>query len=143
MEIFVTAIVVGVLLRSIELFRSPPPWLRRAAGGVARRLPDAAPARAASQRDEGAVVDMTVQWSLFSRPFIAHRLAALDRELERLDRDPDVFAKAFHTIAARSAYEALAADARRLAESSVHGEAGGLEFELLGPSSGRREEIEI
>ena len=143
MEILVTVVVIGVLLRSIELFRSPPPWLRRAATGVARRVAAVAPAPATPQRDEGAVVDMTVQWSLFSRPFIAHRLAALDRELERLDRDPDVFAKAFHTIAARSAYEALAADARRLAEMSARGEAGVLEFELLGPSAGRREEIEI
>jgi hypothetical protein len=143
MEIFVTAIVVGVLLRSIELFRSPPPWLRRVGAVLASRLPDLAPAPATPQYAQGAVVDMNVQWGLFTRPFIQHRLAALDRELERLDRDPDVFAKAFHTIAARSAYEALAADARRLAESSVHGEAGGLEFELMGPSSGRREEIEI
>ena len=143
MGIFVTVAVIGVLLRSIELFRSPPPWLRRASAAVAQRLADVAPAPATPQRDEGAVVDMSVQWSLFTRPFIAHRLAALDRELERLERDPDVFAKAFHTIAARSAYEALAADARRLAETPSAGVGGSLEFELLGPSAGRREEIEI
>ncbi len=142
MGIFVTVVVIGVLLRSIELFRSPPPWLRRASAAVAHRLADVAPAPATPQRDEGAVVDMSVQWSLFTRPFIAHRLAALDRELERLERDPDVFAKAFHTIAAKSAYEALAADARRLAETPAGG-GGSLEFELLGPSAGRREEIEI
>jgi hypothetical protein len=141
MGILVAVVVIGVLLSSLDR-------LYRAALRVADRLAAAEAGHAPAPRDEGPVVDMSVQWSLFSRPFIAHRLAALDRELERLEHDPDVFAKAFHTIAARSAYEALAADARRLADTPDPSFADGgrgrrLEFELLGPSAGRREELDV
>jgi hypothetical protein len=141
MGILVTVVVVGVLLASLDRLYS-------VALRVASRLATAEPADATARRDEGSVVDMSAQWSLFSRPFIAHRLAALDRELERLEHDPDVFAKAFHTLAARSAYEALAADARRLADTldpsyADGGRGRGMEFELLGPSAGRREELDV
>jgi len=57
-----------------------------------------------------------VEWGLFSQAFVRRRLAILAEELERLDRDPDAFAKAFHTMVARTAYEALLADAARLAD---------------------------
>ena len=56
------------------------------------------------------------EWGLFSAAFIRRRLAALADELDRLDHDPLVFAKAHHTMAARSAYDALMADASRLTE---------------------------
>jgi hypothetical protein len=68
------------------------------------------------RRTEPDAVGTPVEWSLFSPAFIRRRLAALAEELERLDRDTYAFAKAHHTMAARSAYEALLADASRLAE---------------------------
>jgi hypothetical protein len=63
----------------------------------------------------GSVQDLPDPQAL---PFIRHRLDVLAAELERLDDDPDIFAKAFRTNAARSAYRALIEDATRLAEAS-------------------------
>jgi len=68
------------------------------------------------RRTEPDAADTPVEWELFSPAFVRRRLAALAEELERLDRDPDAFAKAFHTMAARAAYEALLVDASRLAD---------------------------
>ena|SRR6185295_13296165 len=62
--------------------------------------------------DQG--VELAGESDLFALEFIQDRLHALRDELDRLDRDPDVFAKAFHTLVARSAYQALLADASRL-----------------------------
>jgi hypothetical protein len=46
---------------------------------------------------------------------VRQRLAALRAELNRLDGDQTVFARAFHTHVARTVLEALAADEARLA----------------------------
>ena len=63
-------------------------------------------------------IELAGESDLFQLEFVQHRLHALSDELDRLDRDPDVFAKAFHTLVARSAYQALLADASRLAYRS-------------------------
>jgi hypothetical protein len=86
---------------------------------------------------------MTVVWGLFTSPFIRRRLDVLAEELERLDRDPDIFAKAFHTMAARGAYEALLADASRLADQPGRYAGPTLDLELAGPSTGLYEELEL
>jgi hypothetical protein len=94
-------------------------------------------------RPEPDVEGSPVEGGLFSPAFVRSRLAALAEELERLDRDPDAFAKAFHTIAARTAYEALLADAARLTERPPPPGATVLAAEAVGASHGIREVMEL
>lgn len=54
----------------------------------------------------------------FAWPFVQQRLDVLAAELERLEHDESIFALAFRTHVAKSAYEALLADATRLANAS-------------------------
>jgi hypothetical protein len=84
-----------------------------------------------------------VECGLFSAAFVRWRLAALAEELERLDRDPDAFAKAFHTTAARTAYEALLADAARLADRPPPPSGAVLDAEPVAAAHGVREVIEL
>jgi hypothetical protein len=85
----------------------------------------------------------TPEWDLLTRPYIRGRLDALTQELERLDRDPDVFAKAFHTMVARSAREALLADASRLLDRPSRYAGQRFEIEVAGTSAGPLEELEL
>jgi len=96
-----------------------------------------------SEAGSGTSVEMTMEWGLFTRAFIGRRLAALAEELERLDRDPDVFAKAFHTLVARAAYEELLVEASRLADQPSRPLVRSLDFELLGPTTVLNEELEV
>jgi hypothetical protein len=81
---------------------------------------------------------------IFSEDLIRRRLDALADELERLERDPGVFARAFHTNVARTAYETLLVDAEQLTEQTRRVVAGTIEFEILEPSGrGPCEEIEL
>ena len=86
------SLVVGVL-------RTPPSWLRAVAGVGSQLGPgvNAGPAAA------------SVEWD------VRRRMDVIADELERLRRDPAVFAKAFRTNVAKSALEALLAEASRLA----------------------------
>lgn len=81
---------------------------------------------------------------IFSEDLIRRRLDALADELERLERDPEVFARAFHTNVARTAYETLLVDAEQLTEQTRRIVTGTIEFEILEPSGrGPCEEIEL
>ena len=95
------------------------------------------------RRPEPETESTPVECSLFSPAFVRRRLAALAEELERLDRDPDAFAKAFHTKVARTAYEALLADASRLAEQPAPRVDTVLDAEPLRHVHGIREVIEL
>jgi uncharacterized small protein (DUF1192 family) len=70
--------------------------------------------RLSGREEPAADGDAPLEWALFSHAYLRRRLAALAAELDRLDHDPDIFAKAHHFHAARSAYEALLADVSRL-----------------------------
>jgi len=127
MEILLTLAVSAVLFLTMEVLWRSRSWSRR-------------PAAAASPvEDDGT----TLEWQLFSLPFVRRRLAALAEELERLDRDPDVFAKAFHTMVARSAYESLSAEASRLAEQARRHSGRTVDVELVGPSQQVGEVLEL
>jgi hypothetical protein len=147
MEILFTVAVVAGLFLAIEVLWFPPSWLGRFAARVARREPardgEQPGAAGTAQDGPGQADDTALEWGLFTRSFIRGRLDALAEELDRLDRDPDVFARAFHTMAARAAYEALLADASRLADRSRRYAGQTLDFELVSPSTGRREELEL
>lgn len=147
MEILLTLAVTAGIVLAIQAFWFPPRWLgwvvervqrrRRAGDGWqadASRTPGDAP---------GENADTTVEWGFFTRPFLRRRLDALAEELERLDRDPTIFAKAFHTMAARAAYEALLVDAARIPDEPPRHVGQVFDYELVGPSRSRREELDI
>ena len=124
MEILLTLAVSAVLFLTIEVLWRSRSWSWSAG---------------AATGDE----DTAGEWELFSLPHVRRRLAALAEELERLDRDPDVFAKAFHTMVVRSAYEALSADASRLAEQARRHTGPTFDVERVGSSQGSREVLEL
>jgi hypothetical protein len=83
---------------------------------------------------------------LFTLSFVRHRLDVLAAELEQLDADRSVFARAFRTHAVQAAYDALLDDASRLAAVQT------LELDLVpacvwtdpcGWGTSRREELEL
>lgn len=134
-SLFAVALMAGFVV-AITVLRLPLSWPGQAPDG-ATELP-----QAGEQAGPGGADEITVEWGLLAEPFIRRRLDALVEELERLDRSSDTFAKAFHTTVARSAYDALLADASRLARRPRH--AGELsEFQLTEPSWGPREELEL
>ena len=91
--------------------------------------------------DQG--VELAGESDLFALEFIQDRLHALRDELDRLDRDPDVFAKAFHTLVARSAYQDLLADASRLTHRSPALLDPTADVDLAWSSTTQREVLEI
>jgi hypothetical protein len=144
MEILFALALMAVLLLPIELFRFP-------SSGSGRVADSAGPWELGGDREQpGAVLDgrddtleMTVEWGLFTRAFIQQRLEALAEELERLDREPDIFAKAFHLTAARSAYQALLVDASRLSHEPSRYAVQSLDFELVESSTYLGEELQL
>ena len=91
--------------------------------------------------DQG--VEIVGESDLFTAEFIQRRLHALSDELDRLDRDPDVFAKAFHTLVARSAYQALLADASRVTHRSPALPGPAVEVDLAWSSTTQHEVLEL
>ena len=105
--------------------------------GALLRLPGTAPAGASPEPDD----DLPV--GIISEDLIRRRLDALADELDRLERDPDVFAKAFHTVAARSAYDALAADVSHRPRRSLRYAGSGLDLEITTSSHAVREVLDL
>ncbi len=68
---------------------------------------------------------------LYDREFIQWRVDVLADVLARIDVDPGVMARGFRTTVARSAYEALLADAAALRQPAYAGGSGEIEFEML------------
>jgi hypothetical protein len=124
--------------------------------GSARHEPALAesPAGARGEIDfQAADQPLADDWDPAALPFVRHRLDVLAEELERLDRDHSVFARAFRYQVARSAYQALIADASRLAEVArlaeagrlAHAEGSGTTIEVVIPGSLApvREELDV
>lgn len=129
MEILVALAVLAGLLLPAGVLRALPSALGREGGGGGPLEPadDLA-------EEPGASEERCVDDGLLSLSFVQRRLDALADELARLDDDPGVLARAFRTTVALTAYEALLADASRLArEPALHVDAT-LGFELIEPS---------
>ena len=123
MGILVAVVVLAGLLVPVGLLR------------LLERIPGAMPEPVERDEEPGGI---------FSEDLIRRRLEALADELERLERDREVFARAFHTNVARAAYETLLVDAAQLAEQTRRIVADTIEFELMEPStSGPVEELEL
>jgi hypothetical protein len=109
-----------------------PSWLRMPEGGAHE-----AGAHEAGAHEAGASADPPpADGDPFALPFIRQRLSALAAELERLEHDEGVFAKAFRTRVAQCAYDALIADEARLATAT-------LEVEYIFSADPLREEIDV
>ncbi len=107
MEVLLPIVVLAVLLLVVLLWSPPSSPRARVRVDTGTRLGRGVNAEPATATAEGEI---------FTLPFVRRRMDVVADELERLERDPAVFARAFHTIAAKSAYDALMADAARLAD---------------------------
>jgi len=132
MAILLAVTVLVGLLVPLEQLKLPPSWRVGQAGDELDqpRRPD---------EPDG----MQAQWGLFTAAFVRERLHALEEEMRRLDHDPDVFARAFHTIAARSAYEALLDEAKTVSEQPWWRVGEVVDADAMGSSGGLREVIEF
>jgi hypothetical protein len=131
--LLVVTVLVGLLM-PLEQLKLPASWRSRLP--VPDGTPDPAP-------KEPAGPDLTAQWGLFSGAFVRERLQALEEELQRLERNPDVFARAFHTIVARSAYDALLGEVTTVAEQPWWRVGEVVDAEVLGARGGVREVLEF
>jgi hypothetical protein len=111
MNILLPFILAAGLFAALELLWSRQAW------------PDPPAEVSADLGQQPGVPAMAPDWGLFGLPFVRLRLDALAAELERLEHDELIFAKAFRYRAAKSAYEALLDDASRIAEASRMAEA--------------------
>jgi hypothetical protein len=112
---------VAFLLLDLLLFGRPPRWVM---SGLRRLRPPWHPPR-------------PVPYDPFDTLTVQHRLAALAAEIQRLDADRKVFAKAHRIRVAQAAYDAVLVEACRLA---------GVEpvvVEIPGPYERAREELEL
>jgi hypothetical protein len=104
MDVLLTYVLSAVLFLALEVLWCRPSRLARVA--VRNHEPaDASGLTAAA-------------WDPFALSFVQQRLDVLAAELERLDDDEEIFAKAFRTHVAKAAYDALLADASRLGNAS-------------------------
>lgn len=136
-NLFAVVLVVGLWL-AIEVL-----W----PGWVSDTVTRSTSGEGEDEADAGSEADEAdrspIEWELLSQQFIRRRLDALVEELERLDRDPDCFAKAFHTMVARSAHDALLAEASRVPDQPPQHAGQTPSFRLVAASAGRREELEL
>ncbi len=149
MEFVLTSILIAGVVTLVASLCVPTSRTRQLAVRLAERRSErnarrprtaqAWTADAGQDRDD----DLVVESYLYSRPFLRRRMVALTEELDRLDRDPGVFALAFLTMAARCAYEALRADAERLGEEPRRQRGPALELGYVNASGGSREEIQL
>ena len=142
-DLLAIALVAGLWL-AIEVIWSPPSSL----GWFPDRFTRPEPAADGGQPETagygtGEADQTNVDWELHNQQFVRRRLDALAEELDRLDREPDVFAKAFHTMVARAAHDALLADASRLADRAPRYAGPARNFEVGGASTGRSEELAL
>ena len=142
-SLFAVTVMAGLTLAGCVLWVSPSrlAWLRDSASR-SRFSRDDDPL-GTPERWTGEADGSTAEWEMLTRPYVERRLDALAHELQRLDRDPDVFAKAFHTMVARSAHQALLAEASRLAARPPRRAGPTFELEVAGTSTGPEEELEL
>jgi hypothetical protein len=134
--------LVPALCLAIGVLWLPPSWRGSLADTVTTFADDGERPRGAGT-EPGQADQTIVGEGLLTRPYISGRLDVLAQELERLDRDPEIYARAFHSMVARSALEALLADASRLADRPARCAGQTFDVEMAGTPAARREELEL
>ena len=132
-------LVLTGLVCAVRALPCPPSWSDRLADRVSRLTSSG---DVDQSGPDGAGDQITVDLGPLSRQEVERRLDALAEELERLDRDPEIFARAFHVMVVRAAHEALLVDAARLADQPRFTDQL-FAVELMAPSTGPREELEL
>ena len=137
MDLLLTFILPAVLFLALEFFWCRASWVHpsfeapRGGGqrpGPPQLLPDGDP---------------------FAWSFVRDRMDVLAAELERLENDTSIFARAFRTHVAQAAYQALLADAARLANASrlaavsPSPDVTTVEMEMLNSLAPLQEELEV
>ena len=150
MDVLLPIVLLVVLFLALEFLLWRSTWQKSPRLDVARQDPSGLRGEIDFQAKDQPLDD---DWDPAALPFVRHRLDVLAAELEWLERDHSVFARAFRTQVARSAYQALIADASRLSEVARLAEAGRLahasgsgtviEVEVPGPLAPIREELDI
>ncbi len=92
------------------------------------------------QHEHAAPVEV-VEWDVFALPLVRRRLDAIADELVRLEHDPDIFAKAFHTHVAEAAFQALLAEESRIIDSRRRPVRGGDLAVMVGADRGSSIEV--
>jgi hypothetical protein len=108
MAVLVTVVLAVGLFLLLELLWCRPSRFGPAPGAVVGDEPPAGAPQLA----------FDVESDPLALPFVRHRLDVLAAELEWLDHDDTVFARAFRYRAAQTAYDALLVEAIRLAALS-------------------------
>ena len=131
MAIVLVLLLLVAVAVAIDLAIPPrPAWATALAGRRTQPPPDDA-------------VGPAPMAGLFSRELVQQRLDLLSAELQRLETDRSLFARAFRTYVAKDAYSALLADRTRLARVTTL-DLGGITFEDDVPGvRSRREELEL
>jgi hypothetical protein len=137
MGMLLTFILPAGLFLVLELIWCRPSWSQPLSGAGRERGPF-----------ESDPPPLNPDWDLFSLPFVRHRLDVLAAELEQLERDESIFARAFRYRVAQSAYAALLVDASRLANASLLAvglslEVGSIEIEAWESRGALQEELEV
>jgi hypothetical protein len=137
MDMLLTFILPAGLFLILELFWCRPSWSLSVSGAGLEREPL-----------ESGPPPVEPDWGLFSLPFVRHRLDVLAAELEQLERDESIFARAFRYRVAQSAYAALLVDAARLANASLLAvglslDAGSIQIEAWESRGELQEELEV
>jgi len=154
MDILLPIVLLVVLFLALEFFVWRSTWQKPTRQESAPDCLWHDPSRASGEIDfQAKDQPLDDDWDPAALPFVRHRLDVLAAELEWLERDHSVFARAFRTQVARSAYQALIADATRLSEVARLAEGGRLahaagsgttiEVEIPGPRALVREELDI
>src|SRR4051794_8391267 len=99
MDILLPFVLPAVLFLALEIFWCRPTWQQPSF--EVPRDPESQPGDVTRAPD----------WDPLALPFVQHRLDVLADELELLERDHSIFARAFRTHVAKSAYAALLDDA--------------------------------
>ena len=124
MDVLIPFVLPALLFVVLQWCWNRPSWLR---------LPDAV-------RGVSSVTATATRAPVhdpFALPFVRNRLGVIAAELEQLDSDPGIFAKAFRMQVARYAYEALLADATRLTALAA------MEMEYTVSAGPLREELDV
>jgi len=106
MDTLLTLLLSGALFLALEYFWCRPTW--RHGSAEAWREDD----------HQSGPPQFLPDWDPVVLSAVLHRLDLLAAELERLENDPTIFARAFRTQAVQSAQQALVADATRMAKAS-------------------------
>ena len=129
MGVIIPFVLPALLFIVLQWLWNRPAWLR---------VPDAVRGVSPSTALTPSTPEADPFADPFALPFVRRRIGVMAAELELLDDDDCIFAKAFRLHVARYAYEALLADASRLTAA-----AEAMDLEIVVSYEPLREELDV